>query len=127
MLPANRGFWLTLLLSIVTLGFYQWYLIHAFSKETNIVCTPADQRKTHGLVVFLLLSVVTFIKQPQDLQVSTYLLTVFLLGLFTIVIMYLVVGCKMLYLQNKMNAVNNEQLDIELIEENVRIESVLSV
>ncbi len=124
MLPTNRGFWKTFLLSIVTLGFYQLYLVHAFAKETNIACTPVDQRKTPGLTMFFLLSLITFgiygivwvcnwigrcntyltlNKQPQGLQTSTYLLTVFLLGPLTAGIMILVVGCKMLYLQNKVN------------------------
>ncbi|MDR2384309.1 MAG: DUF4234 domain-containing protein [Tannerella sp.] len=31
-LTTNRGFWLALLLSIVTLGIYDLYLIHAFAK-----------------------------------------------------------------------------------------------
>ena len=56
-LATNRGFWLTLLLTIVTLGFYQWYLIYAFAKETNIVCRE-DGRKTAGLVVYILLSII---------------------------------------------------------------------
>jgi len=127
-LTTNRGFWLALLLSIVTFGFYQWYLIYAFAKETNIACR-ADGKKTSGLVVFLLLSLITFgiysivwecmwinrcnsylVKngKPERLQVSTYLLTVFLLGVLTIGIMYIVVMCKRLYLQNAVNATYNE-------------------
>lgn len=57
-LTANRGFWLTLLLSIVTLGIYGLYLIYAFAKETNIACRE-DGKKTQGLVVYFLLSIIT--------------------------------------------------------------------
>ncbi len=127
-LATNRGFWLTLLLTIVTLGFYQWYLIYAFAKETNIVCRE-DGRKTAGLVVYILLSIITLgiyaivwecmwinrcnnylsrNGKPEGLQVSTYLLTLFLLGWLTLGIMYLVVMCKRLYLQNAVNQTYNE-------------------
>lgn len=127
-LTTNRGFWLTLLLSIVTLGFYQWYLIYAFARETNIVCKD-DGKKTSGLVVYILLSIITLgiygivwwcmwinrcngylsrNGKPEGLQVSTYLLTLFLLGLLTLGIMYLVVFCKILYLQNDVNRTYNE-------------------
>jgi len=127
-LTTNRGFWLTLLLSIVTFGIYYWYLIHAFAKETNIAC-KGDNKKTSGLLVFILLSLVTFgiyaivwfcmwinrcnenlrkNNKPEGLQVSTYLLTIFLLGPITLGIMYLVVFCKMLYLQNAVNRTYNE-------------------
>jgi len=127
-LTTNRGFWLTLLLSIVTLGIYGWYLIHAFAKETNIAC-KGDNKKTSGLIVFFLLSLVTIgiyaivwycmwinrcneylrkNNRPDGLQMSTFLLTVFLLGPLTLGIMYLVVFCKMLYLQNAVNKTYNE-------------------
>ncbi len=127
-LTTNRGFWLTLLLSIVTLGFYYWYLIYAFAKETNIACKD-DGRNTSGLLVFILLSIITLgiygivwtyswiercnaylvrNSKPVGLQPSTYLLTVFLLGWLTFGIMYLVVFCKMLYLQNSVNKTYNE-------------------
>lgn len=126
-LTTNRGFWLTLLLSIVTFGFYTWYLIHAFSKETNIACKD-DGKNTSGLIVYILLSIITLgiysiiwwcmwinrcnqylVKngKPEGLQVSTYLLTLFF-GCFTLGIMYLVVLCKILYLQNAVNATYNE-------------------
>jgi ABC-type uncharacterized transport system fused permease/ATPase subunit len=127
-LATNRGFWLTLLLSIVTFGIYYFYLIHAFAKETNIACKE-DNKKTSGLIVFFLLSLVTvgiygivwfcmwinrcndYLRKnnkPDGLQVSTFLLTVFLLGPLTVGIMYLVVFCKMLYLQNAVNRTYNE-------------------
>uniref|UniRef100_UPI0025B63291 DUF4234 domain-containing protein n=2 Tax=Muribaculum intestinale TaxID=1796646 RepID=UPI0025B63291 len=47
MLPTNRGFWLTIILSIVTLGIYQWYLVYAFARETNIACRR-DGQNTQG-------------------------------------------------------------------------------
>ena len=127
-LTTNRGFWLTILLTIVTLGFYQWYLIHAFARETNLVCKD-DGKKTSGLVVYILLTVITLgiygivwwcmwinrcngdlsrNGKPEGLQVSTYLLTLFLLGWLTLGIMYLVVFCKQLYLQNAVNQTYNE-------------------
>ena len=127
-LATKRGFWLTLLLSFVTLGIYYLYLIHSFAKETNIACKD-DNKKTSGLLVFILLSMVTFSiygivwfcmwinrcneylrknNKPDGLQVSTYLLTIFLLGPLTVGIMYLVVFCKMLYLQNAVNRTYNE-------------------
>ena len=124
-LPTNRGFWLTLLYSILTLGFYTLYLIYAFAKETNTACV-ADGKRTQGLVVYLLLGFVTCgiypivwecmwinrcnaylirTDKPEGLQVSTYLLTLFLLGWLTLGIMYLVVFCKKLYLQNAVNEI----------------------
>ena len=127
-LATGRGFWLTLLLSIVTLGIYGLYLIHAFARETNIACKE-DNKKTTGLFLFILLSLVTFgiygivwfcmwlnrcneylrkNNKPEGLQVSTYILTLFLLGPLTLGIMYLVVFCKTLYLQNAVNSTYNE-------------------
>ena len=127
-LAANRGFWLTLLLSIVTLGIYGYYLIYAFARETNIACKD-DNKKTTGLLLFILLSAITFgiygivwycmwinrcneylrrNNKPEGLQVSTFILTLFLLGWLTAGIMYLVVFCKMLYLQNAVNSTYNE-------------------
>lgn len=95
-LTSDRKFWPTLLLTIVTLGFYQWYLIYAFAKETNIACKE-DGKKTPGLTIYVLLSIITlgiyaivwrcmwikrcnsYLKQkgkPEGLQISTYLLMV---------------------------------------------------
>jgi len=127
-LSSNRGFWLTLLLSIITIGIYGWYLIHAFAKETNIACKD-DNKKTSGLLVYILLSIVTLgiyaivwecmwinrcneylrkNNKPEGLQVSTYILTLFLLGWLTLGVMFLVVLCKTLYLQNSVNCTYNE-------------------
>jgi len=127
-LTTNRGFWLTLLLTIITFGIYGWYLIYAFAKETNISCRE-DGKRTQGLVVYTLLSIITFgiygivwgcmwiIRcnnylakhgESEGLQVSTYLLTYFLLGWLTLGIMYIVVLCKHLYLQNAVNHTYNE-------------------
>jgi hypothetical protein len=127
-LTTNRGFWMTWLLSLVTCGIYGLYLIHAFAKETNIVCKD-DGKQTNGLLMFILLSIITLgiygivwqaslisrrsaflIKngKPEVLSISTYLLTLFLLGWLTFGIMYIVVFCKYLYQQNAINQVYNE-------------------
>jgi hypothetical protein len=127
-LTTNRGFWLTLLLSIVTLGIYGLYLIHVFAQETNLACRE-DGKRTQGLVVVILLSIITFgiygivwecmlisrrctylarHGKPEGLQLSTYLLTFFLLGWLTLGIMYIVVFCKDLYQQNAVNRTYNE-------------------
>lgn len=127
-LTTDRGFWSAFLLSIVTLGIYGLYLIYAFAKETNIACAE-DGKKTQGLLAVILLSIVTFgiygivwtcmwinrcnnylVKhgEPEGLQVSTYLLTIFLLGPLTLGIMYILVFCKELYLQNAVNSTYNK-------------------
>jgi hypothetical protein len=129
-LTTNRGFWLTLLLFIVTLGIYSWYLIYAFAKETNIACKE-DGKHTRGLLGFILLTIITFgiyaivwycslierrgnfllrHGKPAVLTTSTYLLTLFLLGNITLGIMHLVVFCKILYQQNAVNKVYNESI-----------------
>ena len=58
-LTTNRGFWLAWLLSMVTFGFYGWYLIHCFAKETNIACKD-DGKNTTGLLLFIIFSLLTF-------------------------------------------------------------------
>ena len=128
-LTTDRGFWLALLLSLITFGIYGLYLIHSFAKETNIACVE-DNKRTNGLVALILLSIVTFgiygivwycnwigrcnnylLKhgKPEGLQVSTYLLTIFLFGALTLGIMYFVVFAKQLKLQNAVNSVYNER------------------
>lgn len=127
-LETKRNFWLALLLTIVTFGIYGLYLIHAFAKETNIACVE-DGKRTQGLVVFILLSIITLgiygivwyckwidrcnnylIKhgKTEGLQVSTYILTILLLGWLTLGIMHLVVYSKQLKLQNTVNSIYNE-------------------
>jgi len=127
-LTTNRGFWLTWLLSLVTCGIYGLYLIHAFARETNLACKE-DGKQTNGLLLYLLFTIITLgtyaivwqatlinrrsdflIKngRPEVLSLSTYLLTLFLLGWLTFGIMYLVVFCKYLYQQNAVNHVYNE-------------------
>jgi hypothetical protein len=127
-LTTNRGFWLALILSIITFGIYGLYLIHAFAKETNVACA-GDGKRTQGLLVYFLLSIITFgiygivwnclwidrcnaylakHGKPEGLQMLTYLLTIFFLGWLTLGIMYIVVFCKQLYLQNAVNRTHNE-------------------
>ena len=128
MLPTSRGFIKAFLLNLVTLGFYNWYLIHSFAKETNIACAE-DGRHTKGLLAYVLLNMITFgiygifwycnwiercnsmllrHHRPQGLQMSTYLLTTLLLGVLTFGIMFFVVYAKMLYLQNAVNGLYND-------------------
>lgn len=127
MLAENRGFWKAFLLSIITLGFYNWYLIHSFAQETNVAC-KGDGRHTRGLLAYLIFGFLTLgiyqivwtynwidrcnvyllrSGKPQGLSPITYLLTVFILGPITLGIMYLVVYCKQLYLQNAVNRTYN--------------------
>lgn len=119
---------MTILLSIITLGIYGLYLIHAFAKETNVACAE-DGKRTNGLLVCFLLSIITLgiyaivwdcniinrrnsylsrHGKPEGLQVSTYLLTLFLFGPLTLGIMYFVVLYKDLNLQNEVNRTYNE-------------------
>jgi hypothetical protein len=127
-LTTNRGFLLTLLLTIVTCGIYALYLVHAFARETNIACNE-DGKHTQGLLIYLLLSFITLgiyaivwdcmlinrrcnylarHGKPEGLQLSTYLLTLFIFGWLTLGIMYLVIFCKKLYQQNAVNQTHNE-------------------
>jgi ABC-type Na+ efflux pump permease subunit len=127
-LTTNRGFWLSFLLSIVTLGIYALYLVYAFARETNIACAE-DGKRTYGLVACILLSIITFgiyaivwecmlinrrcsylarHGKPEGLQLSTYLLTLFIFGWLTLGVMYIVVFCKDLYQQNAVNRTYNE-------------------
>ena len=55
---TDRGFWRTLLLSIVTLGIYPLYMVSVIAETTNIACR-ADKRRTWSALPFLLLSIVT--------------------------------------------------------------------
>jgi len=122
-LSTNKGFWRAFFLSIITLGIYQFWLIYALAKETNIVC-KADGKQTRGMVGYLFLSLITLgiyaivwhvkiIKRRRyfllshgkdgGLKVSTYLLTLFLWGWLTLGIMFIVISCKFLYQQNAVN------------------------
>ena len=58
MVRENRSLLKLLLLSFITFGFYGWYYIHKMAEDTNILCN-GDGKKTPGLIVFLLLSVIT--------------------------------------------------------------------
>jgi hypothetical protein len=126
-LPTERGFWLALFLSIVTLGIYEYYLIYAQAKETNIVCAE-DNKHTHGLLFVILLSLVTFgiysivwecmiierrrsylgrHGQDPGLSVTTFILLTFIFVLFTFGITAIVAFCKGLYQQNAVNRTYN--------------------
>ena len=64
-LTTNRGFWTTMLLTIVTLGIYQWYLIYAFARETNLACRE-DGKSTSGLLAFIVFS--CFLQEPVSTE-----------------------------------------------------------
>jgi len=131
-LNENRGLLVYILLQILTLGIYGLYLIYLQAKETNLACVD-DMHHTRGLLGFLFFEVLTFgiygivwycswisrcnnyltrNHQPQGLQISTYLLTLFIFGPLTIGVMYLVVRAKMLYLQNSVNRVYNQSVTL---------------
>ena len=126
-LPSNRGFGLTLLLFIITIGIYGLYQIHVFAKETNIVCKE-DNKKTSGLLVYILLSMVTLgiyaivwecmwinrckkylqrNNKSEGFEVPMYL-TLLIFGPVTLGITYLVVLSNTIYLQNVVNSTYNE-------------------
>lgn len=128
MLTTNRGFWKAFFLNLITLGIYDMYLIYAFAKETNIACTSYDKRTTTGLFLYIVFNILTLgiygivwncnwinrcngylraCGKEEGLSVSTYLLTCFIFGWLTLGIMYLVVYCKRMYLQNNVNETYN--------------------
>jgi hypothetical protein len=47
------------LLSIITLGIYSLYWIHALARDMNTLCA-GDGKKTRGLLALLLLGLITF-------------------------------------------------------------------
>ncbi len=127
MLPTSRGFLKAILFCIITLGFYNWYLIYSFAKETNIACKE-DGQHTRGLLAYIIFNILTLgiygivwhcnwisrcnsmlirYRTPQGLQVSTYLLTIFIFSWLTLGIMSCVVYAKELYLQNRVNDLYN--------------------
>jgi hypothetical protein len=127
MLTTSRGFWVYLGLSIITLGIYPLYLIHAFAKETNLVC-KADGKHTSGLLVYFLLSLITcgiyaivwnillvdrrgrFLelhRQENPLSVGFYVIGIFF-GAFTLGILTIIAHCRYLYQQNSINSFYNK-------------------
>lgn len=129
-LPVNRGFWKVFFFSIITLGIYQFYLIHAFAKETNIACKE-DGRHTRGLLAYILLSLITlgiysivwqamlvdrrgnFCEKHgvhNRLTLVFFLLTIFLLGVLTLGILNIVVYVKFIHQQNDVNKIYNEKV-----------------
>ena len=127
-LPIDRSGFGSFLLTIITLGIYGLYLYHRFAQETNTVCKE-DEDHTKNIEWLIVLSVITFgiyfivwkallverrhkflLSHNRDggLSLSAYLLTTFLWGWLTLGIMYIVVFCKFIYQQNKLNALYNE-------------------
>ncbi|WP_025725258.1 DUF4234 domain-containing protein [Acholeplasma granularum] len=58
-LSTNRGLLVYIFFSVITLGIYPLYIIHAFAKETNIACNN-DGKRTSGLLKYILFSIITF-------------------------------------------------------------------
>ena len=58
MLKTNRGLFKYILFSIITLGIYPLYFIHAVSVELNQSC-ESDGKHTSGLLAYILLSIIT--------------------------------------------------------------------
>ena len=56
---TNRGLLKWLLLSLITLGLYNYYFIYKMAQDMNTMCEDDDQN-TGGLIAFLLLSLFTF-------------------------------------------------------------------
>lgn len=129
-LPVNRGFWKVLLFTIITLGIYQLYLIHAFAKETNIACRE-DGRRTRGLIGYILLSIITlgiysviwqallvdrrgnFCEKhgvPNRLTLLFFLLSYFILGALTLGICVIIAYVKYIHQQNDVNRIYNKSL-----------------
>ena len=127
-LTTDRGFWYYLLFSLITFGLYNVYLIYAYARETNLACKE-DGKNTRGLIGYILLSIVTFgiygiiwnvqvierrrfylamHGKPQGVDLTTYLLTLFLWSWLTLGIMSIVLMCKMMYQQNDVNRTYNE-------------------
>ena len=126
MLTTNRNFFLVLLLSIVTFGIYQLYLVHCFAKETNTACA-ADGKSTTGLLGFFFLSLITFgiygivwqvmwanrcnnflraCGQPEGVT-GTNMILCYLFGTLTLGIWPLVNYARMITLQNRVNETYN--------------------
>lgn len=57
-LKTNRGLLMWILLSVVTLGIYGLYTIHAIAKDVNVSC-EGDGKHTRGLIFYLLVGIVT--------------------------------------------------------------------
>ncbi len=55
---TDRGFWRTLVLSIVTLGIYPLYIVSVIAQSTNIACRN-DKKRTWGAFAFILFSILT--------------------------------------------------------------------
>ena len=55
----NRGLFKYIVFTILTLGIYALYYIHAVHKELNFTCHE-DGKKTRGLLGFILLFVIQY-------------------------------------------------------------------
>ena len=63
MFKTRRGIIKTFFLSLITIGIYPLYLIHAASYETNETCKE-DGKKTRGLILFIVFSLLTLMIYP---------------------------------------------------------------
>ena len=58
-LATNRGVFIYIVFTALTLGIYPLYYIHRVSVELNETC-DADHKKTAGLLAYILLTILTF-------------------------------------------------------------------
>ena len=54
----NKSFLAYLVLSIITLGLYQFYFVYSIARDMNIMCY-GDGEKTRGLAGFIILNILT--------------------------------------------------------------------
>lgn len=57
-LNENRNWFVCLILTVITFGIYELYLLHVMARETNISCKE-DNKHTMGLLLLILLSLLT--------------------------------------------------------------------
>lgn len=57
-MKTNRGLFKYIVFTVLTVGIYALYMIHATARELNISCA-GDGKKTHGLAFCILFDVIT--------------------------------------------------------------------
>lgn len=59
-LKTNRGLFKFIIFSILTIGIYSLYFIHAVAHDVNTACEGKDTRHTMGLLAYFFLNIITF-------------------------------------------------------------------